>query len=337
MEQQIKKALQEIEEEEDVLVLSAHLRGSQAKGLADYDSDYDVMFLFVEEWESHVSNSTKNVIDDDYYGGAKVDLHGWSLQKFTGADSGLLSSNPMALEIVDAPKNYYLDIEIAHKIESLFTHARDNFKPYALIRHQRSKAASNYGKYIEQSWTIEASKEELWELSPWDYEYKDDEDTPREEPQTKIDQAMDVLRIGLLGYSDRELQMPLDEAERKGLIRRTTTDPTVKRHLFVLDALFRARYVEHGHKLPPVNVDELLPIVRNTLPVPVDVVDKFEELAEMKRNGDGDVEIGNPLGDWIETELDRQIDAGPHVKRRPDRDRVRSDVHDIVTTLANRD
>lgn len=318
--EQIQRELEAVADDHDVVVLGARDYGSRARGLDDPGSDYDVFFLFVQDHADYVAGSVHDTLHrtgetDD---GTEIELHGWNLRKYVGND-GLVGSNPMALEYVASPITYYEMSGVEVPLSLMNLYVSTSFKPYALIRHYRSMAASNYGKYIEQSWVREWSNREIAEYAGTNHD--------------QVDVSDEGVTVGLLGYPEKMVTIPLDEAEREGMIRQTTRDPTVKRNLNVAYALLKAIYVEKSHDLPPMNFDELMADVEfkcNPGRVSGDILEGVEELAGWKRNGHGDEEIGNPLGGWIESELDREIDPEPHVQRTPDRWAIEDRVADIV-------
>lgn len=316
----IQRELEAIEDDHDVVVLGARSYGSRARGLDDPDSDYDVFFLFVQDHADYITGNIHDTLDRTGETDSEIEIecHGWNLRKYVGND-GLLGSNPMALEYVASPITYYEMSGVESEFLLMNTYISTCFKPYALIRHYRSMAASNYGKYIEQSWVQEWTNREIAEYAGTNHD--------------QVNISDDHMAVGLIGYPNQMVTIPIDEAEREGMIRQTTRDPTVKRNLNVAYALLKAIYVEESHNLPPMDFDQLIvDVAFECVPgrVSNEIIDEIEMLAGWKRNGNGGDNIGNPLGDWIEGELDREIGPDPHVQRTPDRDIVENRVEDIV-------
>lgn len=313
----ITDALRDLEDDRDVEVLAARDYGSRVMGTDDPESDYDVIFLYVNPYHEHVSGADTDVIDDPAVGPDYVEFHGWSLRKFVGRDAGILGSNPMALTFVASDLEYYRRDDL-DGLDRLCEHAELAFTPYALIRHYRSKAAGNYGKYVEQSWIREWSQDQFAEYAG------------KPAGQTSIDEERGTVTIGIMGYDEHTIEIPLDEATAEGMIRRTTRDASVKRSLTVGYSLLQARYVEETHDLPPMDWDELTSALES---LGVSIPDGLPQLVAEKRMGKGDVEVGNPIGDWVDAELDRDIAPDGHVDRSPDTGVIRSTVEEIVDSL----
>lgn len=87
-------------------------------------------------------------------------------------------------------------------------------------------------------------------------------------------------------------------------------DPTVKRHLYVMRALLYKQWVAETHQVPPLDFiafldDHMRQVAFEREDGELDVTGTAQRYAEEKQAGCGGKEIGNPLQDWIETELDR--------------------------------
>lgn len=286
-------------------ILAARDYGSRARGLDGPNSDYDVMFVFAQPPAEYAigrdtNTYSKTISADDSLIDTEIELHGWNLKKFLGGD-GLNGSNPTAMEFVLSDETYVdppLDAEL--HFNELCNHARDNFKPYALINHYRSMAASNYGKYVEQSWVREWSNDQFQEFAG------------TQAGQTSIDEETGTMTIGILGYDEHTIEIPLDEAQAEGMIRRTTRDPTIKRHLNVIQALMRARYVEETHEPPtPMDFNEFLRMVSDSSWLPDDVYARAGDYISEKIAGNGERNITDDptLHSWIESELGRDVEA----------------------------
>lgn len=342
--------LDDLADDTNVTVIAARDYGSRARDLDSSRSDYDVFFVYAEPPIEHALDNTRETIDRTIDAkesrlNTEIELHGWEFQKFIGSD-GLAGSNPTALDFVASDEEYYFPVgATTAPFYQLMDHVRNNHKPYALINHLRSMAASNYGKYIEQRWIREWSDEEFKEYAG----------TPA--GQTRVDEHRDVLTIGILGYEDHTTEIPLDEARAEDMIRKTTVDQTVKRYINVVLALLRARYAEETHTLPPLDVDSVQSWARGSEWYDENVAGRVDYLIDEKRAGSGDAET-NPteLNEWIESELERDVDPRQlpsdeellamdrddiddfepdfdHVSRQPDRDQIDTYARIIYASL----
>lgn len=94
-------------------------------------------------------------------------------------------------------------------------------------------------------------------------------------------------------------------------------DPTVKRHLYVLRALLYKQWVAETHQVPPLDFvafldDHTREVAFEQGHGELDVTGTAREYVRKKKQGRGDKEIGNPLQDWIETELDHGLNPEAH-------------------------
>lgn len=309
--QAITSHLLDLADEYRCRILDARDYGSRARALDDPSSDYDVMFVFAEPPAEYVLGDETLTLERTLDEGesrlnTEIELAGWNLKRFVGND-GLHGSNPTALEFAASGEQYYRDPD--PHIAEMCNHALQHFKPYALINHYRSMAASNYGKYIEQSWVREWSQHDIEEEFP---------QLPGS--QTQVDENAGVLRIGILGYDEHTLELPLDEAKARGIVRETTRDPSVKRYLNVAQALCRARLIEDEREMPHLDVNELLRETAHRKWMPQQVYARIGDLIGKKVDGNGAKEQTCPaIEDWIERELERDVNPeDEYVMRDPD-------------------
>lgn len=149
----IRHELLRLGDDRNCRILAARDYGSRANNLEHDGSDYDVFFVFAEPPAEYAlgrdSDTMQRTIDaDDTQLDTEIELHGWSLKKFVGGD-GLCGSNPTAMEFVGSPIEYLSYETRPSLFQGMLDEARTSFKPFALMMHYRSLAASNYGKYIE--------------------------------------------------------------------------------------------------------------------------------------------------------------------------------------------
>lgn len=171
MKHKIRAALNEIEQEKNVTILSAKDFGSTAWNLDSEESDRDIAFIFIQNPEEYfkLGTYTENIDRDIEIDGQEHTFMGWNIKRFIEL---LDNSNPTTIEFLNSPITYYelstdyLDIrfedveeeETRQKmletlnwfpVETLRDHANKNFKPISLFYHYRSMAKDNFEKYIE--------------------------------------------------------------------------------------------------------------------------------------------------------------------------------------------
>lgn len=103
IEQEILQKLKEIEEKEKVKVLYAVESGSRAWGVASPDSDYDVRFIYVRNWEDYLRlDEVRDVIE--WQLDEVLDINGWDLKK---ALQHFYKGNATLFEWCNSPVVYY--------------------------------------------------------------------------------------------------------------------------------------------------------------------------------------------------------------------------------------
>jgi hypothetical protein len=221
----------------------------------------------------------------------------------------------------------------------MMQHALDNFKPYALINHYRSLAASNYGKYIEGDYKLasDASYDDLLTYGdpPWRWISEDAaEYLSIDEQDTTIGSDQIDLQ-GEINWSIGCGTIDADRAEEAGLIETTTTDRTIKRHLNIAQALIKARYIEEEHSAMTMWFPDLLAECADSEWLPEQVYAEIGDLIAKKKNGAGEATIGTnwALHNWIEDELSRDIEPQGHVERQPETTTIRTEGRKLYNNL----
>ncbi len=150
--EEVRRELEELEEERGFRVLSARDFGSTAWNLDSEGSDRDVAFVFVQPALDYVKLGEKRetVGREIEFNGREHSFMGWDVRKFAEL---LNKSNPSVIEFLNSPLIYMrssrLSDEGENLLEELEVHATDCFKPIALFYHYRSMAESNFQKYIK--------------------------------------------------------------------------------------------------------------------------------------------------------------------------------------------
>jgi predicted nucleotidyltransferase len=89
-------------------------------------------------------------------------------------------------------------------------------------------------------------------------------------------------------------------------------DTTIKRNLFVVESILKARYVQHVHEYPPLNFFVLLDMAPDEVFMEISK-EEAETLAEQKLEGNGDESIGNRYEEEITSFLDYELDYENHI------------------------
>jgi len=245
------------------------------------DSDRDAMFIFDQPALAH--KTLGNEVDTIHTEKYDVDFHGWNLRKFA---SLLSDSNPQALDFLNSEIQYHTaepKHAISEQLEDLRLYANRNFNPIRLYMHNRSKAKSNYEKYVLRKligqngesgqYIIEGETDEKYEVTP------------------KGEDANPYNSIGKNNVGDGEK------------FRLATTDRTIRRNLKVIQVVLYARHIRRSKSLPQMDFEEFL-----EHSVDSTIQERVMDLLEMKRKGEGDMEAGNPFEDLIESEINYDVD-----------------------------
>lgn len=323
-------------------LLAARDYGSRARGLESDSSDYDIFFIFAQPPADYALGAdtetyTKEIPAQESALDTEIELHGWNFQRFIGND-GLLGSNPTAMEFCASEEQYFMSDTAEPYFEAIMDHAIDQFKPYALMNHYRSLAASNYGKYIEGDYklTSDTSYDDLLTYGdpPWVWIAEDAcEYLSIDEEETTI--GTDQIDLnGKIEWSLSCGTIDIDRALDAGLIEPTTLDRTNKRYLNIAQALLKSRYIEETHECPTMDANELLRWAAGSEWLSEDTYARIGTLIASKTS-QGGIETGSipEINDWIEQELGREIEIQPHVQRQPETAQIRGAARDLYNTL----
>jgi len=322
-------------------ILAARDYGSRARGLESDSSDYDVFFIFAQPPADYALGAdtetyTKEITPEESLLDTEIELHGWNLERFIGND-GLLGSNPSAMEFCASEEQYFMNELVAGHMQRMIDHAIQEFKPYALMNHYRSLAASNYGKYIEGDYKLTSDTSWGDLLDYIDIDWHAVSERACKDPQ--IDEEESTIGetwIEIHGYTEAPFggSIDTDDALDDGLIEPTTLDRTNKRYLNIMQALLKARRIEEWHECPPMDAEELLNWSAGHDWLPGDAHTQIRGLINGKTKT-GEIETGliPELDDWIEHELGREIEIEPHVQRQPETAVIRGEARELYNTL----
>ena len=143
MREQILEEIKKLEEENGIKILYAVESGSRAWGFASKDSDWDVRFIYVHNYDWYLSVDEKKdnieiILPND------VDLAGWELRK------ALLlykKSNPPLFEWLSSPIVYKEEYTLADKLR---TRSEMYFNPKSCIYHYLHMANRNWTTYFKE-------------------------------------------------------------------------------------------------------------------------------------------------------------------------------------------
>jgi predicted nucleotidyltransferase len=142
LEQEIRRELSRIEQEESVRVLYAVESGSRAWGFASMDSDWDVRFVYVQRPEWYLSvRERRDVLEFPISEG--LDVSGWDLRKALGL---FAKSNPPLLEWLRSPIVYREEHSLASVLRGMTARY---FAPRACLHHYLHMAEGNYREYLQ--------------------------------------------------------------------------------------------------------------------------------------------------------------------------------------------
>ena len=316
-------------DDEHFIPLWARSYGSRSRGTESESSDYDVMFIYTKSpiehaigraTESYSKTISPSLTDLD----TEVELHGWSLSKFIGSD-GLAGSNPTAVEFCYSPAQYFMRQDVKDRLLAMAEVASD-YKPYALIQHYRSLAASNYGKYIVGDYRLVdgASYDDMLDYANIDWHYVGEESIEQVEiNDLKTEIGEETVNIwGEVDYTFGAGEIDTETLEDDGIIKPTTLDRTVKRYLNICRALCMARHIE-STQLSTVEFPAVLSQLEMDDTIDTDVADSIWSLIEKKICDKGsDNYHDSTLNEWIESELNRDIAPAGLVERQPDCDEL---------------
>jgi predicted nucleotidyltransferase len=139
---EIRKELKNLEEKYHIKILYAVESGSRAWGFASTNSDWDVRFIYVHQYDWYLSVDDKKdnieiILPSD------IDLAGWELKK---ALLLFKKSNPPLLEWLSSPIVYKEAFSLA---EQLRTSSKEYFNPKSCLYHYLNMASRNWTEYFK--------------------------------------------------------------------------------------------------------------------------------------------------------------------------------------------
>jgi uncharacterized protein len=143
MVEEIQDELAKLEKERNIKILYAVESGSRAWGFASKDSDWDVRFIYVHDYDWYLSVNEKKdnietILPND------IDLSGWELKK---ALLLFRKSNPPLLEWLRSPivyKEMFTTAKALRKAVEIY------FNPKSCLYHYLHMAKGNYEAYFKE-------------------------------------------------------------------------------------------------------------------------------------------------------------------------------------------
>jgi predicted nucleotidyltransferase len=198
----IKIELRKLELERNIKILYAVESGSRAWGFASTNSDWDVRFIYVHNYDWYLSIEEKKdniefILPND------IDLSGWELKK------ALLlyrKSNPPLLEWLRSPIIYQENFSTA---DDLRKNLKSFFNPKSCLYHYLHMARGNYEAYFKEH-IVRLKKyfyvlrpifacnwiEQNNDMAPMEFEATLNNSLPSGELRNKIDELLQMKMKG---------------------------------------------------------------------------------------------------------------------------------------------
>jgi predicted nucleotidyltransferase len=143
MTEQIQEQITKLEKERNIKVVYAVESGSRAWGFASTNSDWDVRFIYVHNYDWYLSVEEKKdnielMLPND------IDLAGWELRK---ALLLFRKSNPPLLEWLSSPIVYKESLSTVTRMREA---AAEYFNPKSCLYHYFHMARRNYEAYFKE-------------------------------------------------------------------------------------------------------------------------------------------------------------------------------------------
>lgn len=140
---EIRNELTKLEKEKNIKILYAVESGSRAWGFASKNSDWDVRFLYVHNYDWYLSINEKKdnieiILPND------IDLSGWELKK---ALLLFKKSNPPLLEWLRSPIVYKDEFSVSRQLRDA---VKIYFNPKSCLYHYLHMAEGNYDAYFKE-------------------------------------------------------------------------------------------------------------------------------------------------------------------------------------------
>ncbi len=199
----IQTELANLEKNENIKILYAVESGSRAWGFASKDSDWDVRFIYVHDYDWYLSiNESKDNIETILPN--DIDLSGWELKK---ALLLFRKSNPPLLEWLRSPIIYKEDYSTSMQLRSA---VKIYFNPKSCLYHYLHMANGNYEAYFKED-TVKLKKyfyvlrpllaccwiERMNEMAPMEFDFLIDKEISNSILKNEIYQLLSKKKNGI--------------------------------------------------------------------------------------------------------------------------------------------
>ena len=307
----VQSIINSLEDKHNIDILYMNELGSKAFNLDSNASDHDAYVVFRQPLNEYakINGYTQNIMDHKSYD--NWDIQGWNIKRFAEL---MYKSNPTTIEFINSPlKLYSKNDEFKFLLDDFRNYVINNVNPIGLYYHYQSLAKKNYEKYIKENWKI--NKEEIEKTNMGKYL-----DTMNHSPRIIDDNGGVKLSFGRAG------SYPIEQAYNRDFVRKTTTDRTIKRTLFIVRAVCCAKWVKHNKNIPPLDFEVLL---NEETYLDKTVKNEIENIVSKKRNNNNE-SVGVILPEFIEGELNTKIDNEKYNKGNLDKDRVNKFITDTL-------
>ncbi len=307
----VKSIVSKIEKENNINILAMVELGSRAYNLHSEKSDHDMYFVYNQPIE-------KYVMVDEYIENINLgeiitnwDVQGWNIKKFADL---VYNSNPTALEFLSSSENcYYKSQKTKQIFNNLEKYSIQNANLIGLYYHYNSLAKRQYEKYIVQNWKINNKELSEFKFSN-DIDYKDINPTIiTENEETK-------LSLGRIG------KYPIDKAYENNWVRKTTTQRTVKRNLYLIRGICCAKWVKNKKSMPPLKFDEL---IEKQDFLSKNIKKQIKKLISKKQKNNNE-NIDKFLPEFVEKELNETINNQEYNTGKLDKNKINSFVKKCI-------
>ncbi len=348
--ERIHEDISRIEREEGFTILSARDTGSHAWGIDGPNSDRDIRLIFTEEYNPNCIDTRRDNHKLNAYSDEEFEYNAWSLRRFgellrNSNPSALLFASSTQ-RYIDEPIAFDqlcgYALETFNPSDAIGAHrgkAKTNYWKYLLPTlkqrgetKQREFPCTEYEPEAGETGFIQLESLDNGEekrihatqigSNNWKLIHEEQErhtwfiTTPYDDPE-ELNEREEITAK----HADTGEQITLEtdaiaspDATQNGNweFRWGTNDRTIKRYIYICEALLRADIIANTQRFPPAEIDSLITEYEN---LPQDErytdipIDTLREYADKKRNGEGYNYTPIPSQNAIDEALDNLLEA----------------------------